>query len=54
MNVAEKIAADPGETEKIPRKTIRRIVKVLGEERAPALLEETIRIHENGEWGNAG
>jgi len=29
VNVTDKIAADLGETEKIPRKTIKRIVKVV-------------------------
>lgn len=48
MNTVQKIAAELGETERTPVKTIERIVKVLGEERALALLDETLTIEAEG------
>ncbi|NJN97952.1 MAG: hypothetical protein HC875_29690 [Anaerolineales bacterium] len=48
MSTAQKIAAELGETEHTPIKTIERIVKVLGEERALALLDETLKIEADG------
>jgi hypothetical protein len=44
LNVVDKIATSLGETEKSPLATIGRVVKVLGEEKSLALLEETLKI----------
>lgn len=44
MNIADSIAARLNETEETPVHTIERIVKVLGEERALALLDGAIKI----------
>jgi hypothetical protein len=48
VDIPQKIATDLGETEPDPLKTIERIVKVLGEERALALLDETLKIESEG------
>ncbi len=48
IDTIQKIATALGETEEDPLKTIKRIVKVLGEERALALLEETLEIEARG------
>ncbi len=48
MNVVGKIAEALGETEKEPLRTIERIVKVLGEERALTLLKEALEIEAQG------
>lgn len=45
MDIAESIAAKLNETEETPVRTIERIVKVLGEERALALANEAIKIN---------
>lgn len=44
MNTIQKIAEALGETESGPLKTIERVIKVLGEERAQALLEQTRQV----------
>ncbi|MCG3212291.1 MAG: hypothetical protein FOGNACKC_05939 [Anaerolineae bacterium] len=44
MSVVDTIAAALGETESTPVKTIGRLVRVIGEERAQALLEETLKL----------
>jgi hypothetical protein len=46
--IVEKIAAALGETDKVPLKTIDRLVTVLGEERALALLEEALKVEAEG------
>lgn len=48
VSLAEEIAAALGETEKGPRKTIVRVVELLGEERARTLLAETIEVEAAG------
>lgn len=48
MNIVQKIAEVLDETEPEPLKTIGRIVKVLGEARALALLDETLKIEADG------
>ena len=48
VRLTEEIAAALGETEKGPRKTIVRVVELLGEERARTLLAETIQIEAAG------
>jgi len=48
LNIADSIAARLNETEETPVHTIERIVKVLGEERALALLDEAIKIDTEG------
>ncbi len=45
----QKIAAALGETEKSSLHTIERIIKVLGEERALTLLDETLKIETEGD-----
>ncbi len=47
-DTTQKIAKHLGETEKQPLRTIERITKVLGEERAMALLDETLKLEANG------
>jgi hypothetical protein len=44
VNVVEKIATTLGETDKSPLATIDRMVKVLGEEKSLAILEEALKI----------
>jgi hypothetical protein len=44
VNVVEKIATTLGEADKSPLATIDRVVKVLGEEKSLALLEEALKI----------
>jgi hypothetical protein len=44
LNIADSIATSLNETEETPVRTIERIVKVLGEERALALANEAIKI----------
>lgn len=48
MNTIKKITEALDETEPEPIKTIERLVKVLGEERALALLDETLKIETEG------
>lgn len=45
MNITDKIAASLNEKEETPVRTIERIVKVLGEERALTLVSEAIKIN---------
>ena len=46
--VVQKIATDLGETDTIPLETIERIVGVIGEEKALALLDETMQVESGG------
>jgi hypothetical protein len=48
LNSIQKITKGLGETKPEPLKTIERLVKVLGEERALALLDETLKIEAEG------
>lgn len=48
MNAVDEIATTLGETEKTPLATIERVLKVLGEEKALALLAETVRVEAEG------
>ena len=48
MNTVQKIAEALGETEPGPLKTIERVIKVLGEERGQALLEQTRQVEAEG------
>jgi hypothetical protein len=44
----DKIAATLGETEQMPLETIQRVVEVIGEEKALAILEETVQVEAEG------
>ncbi|MEW5959372.1 MAG: phosphorylated adapter RNA export RNA-binding domain-containing protein [Chloroflexota bacterium] len=48
MDLIKKIAETLAETEPAPLKTIERVVKILGEERALAMLEETVKVEAEG------
>jgi hypothetical protein len=48
LNTVQKIAEALGETEPGPLRTIERVIKVLGDERAQVLLEQTQQIDAKG------
>ncbi|MEW5957189.1 MAG: phosphorylated adapter RNA export RNA-binding domain-containing protein [Chloroflexota bacterium] len=48
MNAVDKIATTLGETETTPLATIERVIKVLGEEKALAILAETVKVEAEG------
>jgi hypothetical protein len=48
LSTSQKIAAALGETEKAPLATIERLIKIIGEERAQALLDEALKVEAEG------